>query len=91
MAVGASDDQIIELIASFESEIDKGSISLQGGANSQAQNLMDVESVEQWLKQYNYEVFINPTGSPLQGGALCIFTFEPELPTDINVTLPLVF
>ena len=31
-----------------------------------AQNLMDVESVEQWLKQYNYEVFINPTESPLQ-------------------------
>lgn len=31
-----------------------------------AQNLMDVESLKQWLKQYSYEVFINPTESPLK-------------------------
>ena len=31
-----------------------------------AQNLMDVERREEWLKQYDYEVVINPKESPLQ-------------------------
>ena len=27
---------------------------------------MDVGSIEEWLKKYDYEVFINPKESPLQ-------------------------
>ncbi|XP_022808803.1 uncharacterized protein LOC111345789, partial [Stylophora pistillata] len=85
VTVGASDDKIVELLASFEDEIHSGLISPQGGANSPALDSMNVGSIEEWLKQYDYEVSINPTESPLQGGGPCIFTFKPELPSGVNV------
>ena len=83
VTVGDSDNQITEEITSFLlDEIDSGSVSL-ADIDFPPQNLGDFESIKQWLKQY--DVSINPRESPLQGGGPCIFTFKPELPSDVDV------